>query len=149
MAQAIKSVDIIIAEDDDDDYSLIEEAFKETEVPHRLFRVKDGEQLLDGLLESEKVFGAVIYPTLVLLDLNMPRMGGIEALSKIKSNPLLRKIPVVVLTTSKADEDIARTYDLGVNSFLQKPTSFEELVHQIRVMLEYWIEVVQLPYNRY
>ncbi|MCH8157765.1 MAG: response regulator [Nitrospinae bacterium] len=149
MAQAIQPADIIIAEDDDDDYSLIEDAFKETEVPHRLFRVKDGEQLLDALLEPEKTFGAFVHPTLVLLDLNMPRMGGIEVLSKIKSNPLLRKIPVVILTTSTADEDIARAYDLGVNSFLQKPISFEELVHQIQVTLQYWIEVVQLPYNRH
>ena len=84
-------------------------------------------------------------PALILLDLNMPRKDGREALKEIKSNPELRRIPIVVLTTSKAEEDILRTYDLGVNSYVTKPVTFESLVETIKVLGKYWFEIVELP----
>ncbi|KMP11398.1 hypothetical protein UR09_02100 [Candidatus Nitromaritima sp. SCGC AAA799-A02] len=143
--QTSKPADIIFAEDDDEDYFLIEDACRESAVSHRTFRVKDGEQLLKGLQDPEKVFGSVIEPTVVFLDLNMPGMDGIQALKEIKSHPNLCHIPIVILTTSRAEEEVARAYQLGVNSFLQKPISFEGLVRQLHISLEYWTEIVESP----
>jgi len=142
-----KTVVILIAEDDDDDFLLTREALEESRLINTLFRVKNGEELLDYLLRR----GAYSEPqesprpTLILLDLNMPRMDGREALKQIKAHPSLRRIPVVVLTTSDAEEDIVKAYDLGVNSFIRKPVSFEEFLQTIRVLKEYWLEIVALP----
>ncbi|HIJ89497.1 MAG: response regulator [Desulfobulbaceae bacterium] len=138
---------ILIAEDDDDDFLLTQEAFEEYHLRNAIYRVKNGEELLDYLqrkgpyAEPEKS----PRPTLILLDLNMPKMDGREALKQIKSLPNLRRIPVVVLTTSDAEEDIAKTYELGVNSFIRKPVSFEEFLKTIRTLKEYWLEIVALP----
>ncbi len=111
--------------------------------------VEDGQELMD-YLRREGRFAREEAPTpgLILLDLNMPRKDGRQALQEIKSDPALRRIPVVVLTTSKAEEDILRTYDLGANSFIAKPVTFERLVEIVRTLGLYWFNIVQLPGGR-
>lgn len=141
------SVLIVIADDDADDRMLIEDAFRESRLANPLAFVEDGMELLD-LLKSRGKYAnrpANERPSLILLDLNMPRMDGRSALTHIKSDPDLRRIPVVVLTTSKAEEDILRTYDLGVNSFISKPVTFDGLVEVVRTLGHYWFEIVELP----
>ena len=141
-----KSITIVLADDDPDDRLLAREALEESRLANTLITVEDGAELLDYLLcqgAYENRPGG--NPGLVLLDLNMPRMDGREALAAIKAHENLRTIPVVVLTTSKAEEDILRTYDLGVNSFITKPVSFDELVTVMRDLGRYWLEIVELP----
>lgn len=142
-----QSVHILVADDDPDDRLLIEEAFEENRVSNQLSFVEDGEELLDYLLRRGAWTDPASSPRpgLILLDLNMPRMDGREALKQIKADPALAKIPVVVLTTSKQEEDILRTYGLGVNSFITKPVTFEGLLRVTQVLTSYWIEIVQLP----
>jgi CheY-like chemotaxis protein len=142
-----KSMVILMADDDDDDFFLTLEALEESRLRHILLRVKNGEELLDYLLRRGSYAEAATSPrpTLILLDLNMPKMDGREALKQIKSHPDLRRIPVVVLTTSSAAEDIVKTYDLGVNSFIRKPVCFDEFLKTIQVLTEYWLEIVTLP----
>ncbi len=142
-----RSVPILIADDDDDDREMIKDALKESLVLNNIHCVKDGEELMDYLQHRGK-FEDVIknpLPGLILLDLNMPRMDGREALREIKTNPLLRQIPVVVLTTSQAEEDIFKTYELGVNSFITKPVSFESLLKVMKAIGHYWFDIVELP----
>lgn len=138
---------ILIAEDDIDDQMMIREAFEENRLSNQIFFVNDGEELMDYLNCKGKYTTAEKCPRpgLILLDLNMPKKDGREALKDIKSNPALRSIPVVVLTTSKAEEDIVRTYNLGVNSFITKPVTFESLVELTKDMGRYWFELVELP----
>jgi len=133
---------VLIAEDDPDDRMLAEEAAREGKLAGTLDFVEDGERLLDRLRGAG---GSAQLPGLILLDLNMPRMDGREALRAIKGDPMLRRIPVVVLTTSSAEEDILGSYDLGVNSFVIKPASFEHLVGVMRSIWHYWLETVALP----
>lgn len=142
-----QSINILVADDDPDDRMLIEEAFAENRIANHLSFVEDGEDLLDFLLRRGKWSDPASSPRpgLILLDLNMPRMDGREALKRIKAEPSLAKIPVVVLTTSKQEEDILRTYGLGVNSFITKPVTFEGLLRVTQVLTSYWIEIVQLP----
>ncbi len=111
--------------------------------------VEDGQELLDCLRGHGRYADnpGTSIPDLVLLDLNMPRKDGREALKEIKEDPVLRRIPVVVLTTSKTEQDIFRTYDLGVNSFISKPVRFSELVDIIAATTSYWLEIVSLPHN--
>lgn len=141
-------VTIVIADDDSDDRMLIEDAFRESRLANPLVFVENGEELLK-YLRSESEYAVTGLnkrkPGLILLDLNMPRMDGRTALAQIKADPYLRRIPVIVLTTSKAEEDVLRTYDLGVNSFITKPVSFEALVDVVKTLNHYWIEIVQLP----
>jgi CheY-like chemotaxis protein len=147
MAQDAKSVSILIADDDSDDRMLIKEAFEENRIINAIDFVEDGEQLL-AYLRREGSYAHLAgrpYPGLILLDLNMPKRDGREALADMKADAALRRIPVVVLTTSKADEDIIRTYGLGVSSFITKPVTFEGLVEITRVLARYWIEIVELP----
>ena len=142
------SVTIVIADDDSDDRMLIEDAFTESRLANPLVFVENGEELLKCLRSEGQYVANGLgkrRPGLILLDLNMPRMDGRTALAHIKADPELRRIPVVVLTTSKAEEDVLRTYDLGVNSFITKPVSFESLVDVVRTLNHYWIEIVQLP----
>jgi len=142
-----KTITILLADDDPDDRKLTQDAFAENRLANLLHCVEDGEELMDYLhrrgqyshLRSEAL------PGLILLDLNMPRKDGREALKEIKANPEFRRIPIVVLTTSKAEEDIVRTYDLGVNSYVTKPVTFKSLVELIKVLGRYWFEVVELP----
>lgn len=142
-----QKINILVADDDPDDRMLIEEAFEENRVTNSISFVVDGEDLLDYLNRRGKWSDPMDSPRpgLILLDLNMPRMDGREALSRLKADPKLAKIPVVVLTTSKQEEDILRTYGLGVNSFITKPVTFEGLLRVTQVLTSYWIEIVQLP----
>ncbi|CAN5298886.1 response regulator [soil metagenome] len=144
-----KTIEILIADDDAEDRMLIHDALIESRLKNNLQFVEDGEQLMDCLLNRGQFSDKEKYPLpgLILLDLNMPRKDGREALTEIKSNPLLRSIPVVVLTTSKAEEDILRTYDLGVSSFITKPVNFNSLVDIMRTLNKYWFEIVELPTN--
>jgi CheY-like chemotaxis protein len=140
-------ITILMADDDVDDRMLTKEALEESRVRNNLYFVEDGEELLDYLNRRGKFADAeqAPRPGLILLDLNMPRKDGREALREIKANPDLRRIPIVIMTTSKAEEDIFRSYDLGANSFITKPVTFERLVELMRTLGQYWIEFVELP----
>jgi CheY-like chemotaxis protein len=137
---------ILMADDDDDDFVLTEKALKESKLLNTLIRVKDGEELLEYLKgDGEYTDKQTIRPGVILLDLNMPRKDGREALREIKSDEKLRDIPVVVFTTSKAEEDIYRSYQLGVNSFITKPVTFDNLISVMQTLGKYWFEIVELP----
>jgi CheY-like chemotaxis protein len=141
-----KPITILYADDDAEDRMLVKEAWEENRLANELHFVEDGEELLDYLRRNGKYADLnSSLPGMILLDLNMPRKDGREALQEIKADPRLRSIPVVVLTTSKAEEDILRAYDLGVNSFILKPVTFESLVEITRTLSKYWFEVVELP----
>ena len=149
MFERNKPVTILLADDDPDDRILAQEAFEESRLMNRLEMVEDGEELMDYLYSRGKYAGeaAKPRPSLILLDLNMPRKDGREALKEIKSCPELRRIPVVVLTTSKAEEDILRTYELGVNSFIVKPVTFDGMVDVLNTLGKYWFEIIELPHQ--
>jgi len=143
-------IPIIIAEDDEDDYLLTMEALKEAGITVGVKWVKNGEELMDYLREMSASTpssqgGLGSKPSLIILDLNMPKKDGREALHEIKTSNTYRKIPVIVLTTSKSETDIDNTYDLGVNSFIQKPVRFADFVDMIRTLSHYWFQVVKLP----
>ena len=142
-----KLITILIADDDPDDRELTRDALAECRLANNVHFVKDGEELMDYLNRrgAYQNLAGTPLPGLLLLDLNMPRKDGREALKEIKANPALRRLPIVVLTTSKAEEDILRTYDLGVNSYVTKPVTFESLVETIKVLGKYWFEIVELP----
>jgi CheY-like chemotaxis protein len=144
---AARPFTILMADDDEDDRLLATEALAESRLSNELRCVEDGVELMDYLHRRGRYAppASAPRPGLILLDLNMPRKDGREALREIKSDPLLRSIPVVVLTTSRADEDIARSYDLGANSYIAKPVTFEGLVDVVRALGRYWIEIVELP----
>ena len=138
---------ILMADDDDDDYVLTKKALIQSKLLNDLHRVRDGEELLDylkcrGEYDNGRPCGR---PGVILLDLNMPKKDGREALKEIKSDPALRDIPVIVFTTSKAEEDIYRSYQLGVNSFITKPVTFEGLLQVVQAFGKYWFEIVELP----
>lgn len=141
-------VTILMADDDEDDRLMTKEALEEAKVSNELRFVEDGEELMNYLYQWGKYSepGRAPRPGLILLDLNMPKKDGREALKEIKENPELRQIPITVLTTSKAEEDICNTYNLGVNSFITKPHAFEDLVKLITALAKYWFETVQLPH---
>jgi CheY-like chemotaxis protein len=147
MGERRKSITIVIAEDDPEDRMLIEEAFTESHLANDLHFVEDGEQLIDYLYRRGAYAepASAPHPGLILLDLNMPKKDGRTALREIKADPTLRHIPVVVLTTSKAEEDVFRSYDLGVNSFITKPVTFGGLVDVVQAFSSYWFEIVELP----
>ncbi len=139
---------VIIAEDDPDDRLLIKDAFKEaSQDVVDVFFVQDGVEMLDYLYHRGKFHdgGSSPHPELVLLDLNMPKKGGMEVLETIKTDPALRTIPVVVLTTSRSPEHISRSYELGGNGFITKPNSYSELVDLMRNIQSYWFKTVALP----
>ena len=139
-------ITILMADDDDDDFMLTQKALKESKLLNKLVRVRDGEELLDYLLRRGDYEGVVTErPGVILLDLNMPRKDGREALKEIKSHDDLNDIPVVVFTTSKAEEDIYRSYKLGVNSFITKPVTFDKLIATMTSLGKYWFEIVELP----
>lgn len=142
-----KQLTILLADDDPDDRLMTKEALEESHLLNPLHTVEDGEQLINYLRRQGEYTHLVDepFPCLILLDLNMPRMDGREALKEIKSDPKLCHIPIIVLTTSKAEEDIYRTYNLGVNSFITKPVSFNSLVDLMRNLGKYWFEIVTLP----
>jgi CheY-like chemotaxis protein len=136
-----------MADDDADDRLLAKDALSECKSQGDMRFVEDGEDLLDYLQHRGKYTGGANAPTpnLILLDLNMPKKDGREALREIKSTPELRRIPVVILTTSKADTDIANAYDLGANSFISKPVAFDALVNVMDTLSRYWRDIVELP----
>jgi CheY-like chemotaxis protein len=138
---------ILMADDDADDRLLAKDALHECKITNALHFVENGEELLDYLRQEGKYASLADTPRpgLILLDLNMPRKDGREALQEIKSDPRLRSIPVVVLTTSKADTDISRIYELGANSFITKPVSFDALIKVMGDLVHYWFELVELP----
>lgn len=140
-------ITILMADDDEDDSLLVHEALIESQLPIELHIVRNGEDLMDYLCHRGQYADGSIttHPGLILLDLNMPKKDGVEALKEIKSDPKLRRIPVVVLTTSKAEEDIYNTYDLGANSFIIKPANFASLVEVMKTLGKYWFEIVELP----
>jgi len=135
---------ILLAEDDPDDRLFTRRALSESRVATRLTTVENGEELLRYLRREDGESGAP-RPDLILLDLNMPRMDGREALREMKQDPKLRRIPVVVLTTSEADQDVLQSYDLGVNAFMTKPVTFNELADAMDSLGAFWFDFVTLP----
>jgi CheY-like chemotaxis protein len=150
MSKNAMPITILMADDDADDRRLTQEALEEGRLINEVKFVDDGEQLMDYLRRQGRFAPPVEAPRpgLILLDLNMPRKDGRTVLKEIKSDPDLRQIPVVVLTTSKADEDVYKSYDLGVNSYIVKPVTFEALVDILQTLEKYWFEIVELPPNK-
>ena len=138
---------ILMADDDADDQLLVKDALAECHLDSALHFVGDGEELLDYLLRRGKYVtpGAAPKPNFVLLDLNMPRKDGRQALREIRAHPELRRIPVIVFTTSKDEADVSVVYDLGANSFVAKPVAFDALVKILGSLAQYWLGIVQLP----
>jgi CheY-like chemotaxis protein len=137
---------ILLADDDPDDRELTIEAFEQNNLPHKIECVSNGQELMDYLTRSSpgSSKGSQL-PHIILLDLNMPVKNGLEALKEIKSNPSLKRIPVIVYTTSDSEEDIVKTYDLGVNSFVTKPKTFDGIVEAIKTLNSFWFELSELP----
>ncbi|MBI4976314.1 MAG: response regulator [Spirochaetes bacterium] len=142
-----KPVSILIAEDDSEDRILIQEAFHESRLANDIKFVADGEELLDYLRHTGKYHGdkSATRPGIILLDLNMPKKDGRETLRDLKADPLLATIPVIILTTSQAEEDIVKSYKTGASGFITKPVTFDGLVNVMRIIGKYWFEIVELP----
>ncbi|WP_420265027.1 response regulator [Candidatus Magnetominusculus dajiuhuensis] len=136
--KTIEPFQILHADDDEDDNILITDAFKETGLNARITWVEDGEKLLDYLSKRG-------HPDLILLDLNMPRKDGFEALQEIKSDAAMRPIPIIAMTTSASKDDIQQCYDLGVNSYIKKPENFDRLLEVANIISKYWFSAVELP----
>jgi CheY-like chemotaxis protein len=143
-------ITILMADDDADDRQLTHEALEDARLINDIRFVENGEELLEYLRRQGKYSppAEAPRPGLILLDLNMPRKDGRTVLKEIKQDPDLRTIPVIVLTTSKSDEDVYRSYDLGVNSYIVKPVTFEALVDTLQTLEKYWFEIVELPSQR-
>ena len=146
-SKILKRFLILMAEDDEDDRLLTRDALKESKLPCDLRFVMDGEELMDYLLHRGTYAEPDLAPPpgLILLDLNMPRKDGREALKEIKTHPDLCRIPIVVLTTSKAEEDILSAYELGVNTYIRKPVQFHTMVETVKMIGKYWFEIAELP----
>lgn len=143
-----KPVTILLADDDEEDRMLTREALQDVRLANEMRFAVDGQDLLDYLRREGRYADPAVdapRPGIILLDLNMPRKNGREALAEIRADENLRSIPVVVLTTSKAEEDIFKTYDLGVNSYITKPVTFGGLVEVMKTWQRYWFELVELP----
>jgi CheY-like chemotaxis protein len=149
MAENGRQPVIVCADDDADDRMLMQDAFEEAGMNEALRFVEDGEQLLDYLTRKNGYTDEnAPRPDVILLDLNMPRKDGRETLGEIKRDSALRRIPVVVFTTSKAIEDISRSYELGASGFITKPVTYEGLVDAARILRKYWFEIAELPGTR-
>ncbi|WP_341530880.1 response regulator [Nostoc sp. UHCC 0302] len=142
-----KTVTILMADDDEEDSLLVREALIESQLPIELYIVSNGEELMDYLYNRGRYTdnSRAPRPGLILLDLNMPKKNGLETLQDIKTDPQLRQIPVVILTTSSTEEDIYTTYNLGANSFIIKPETYASLIEVINTLGKYWFEIVELP----
>ncbi len=140
-------ITILVADDDPDDRLMIKEALEEARLANRIEFVEDGVELMDYLhrCANHAVRPGPALPGLLLLDLNMPRKDGREALEEIRTDSRLKRLPVIVLTTSAAEEDILRTYDLGASSFITKPVTFADLVRTMETVTDYWLQIVSLP----
>lgn len=141
-----RPITILMAEDDPDDRMLVQEAFEESRLKNELHFVEDGEQIM-AYLRHEQGYNKdnAPRPAVIMLDLNMPRKDGREVLNELKNDPKLMHIPVIVLTTSEAEEDIVRSYCSGAAGFVVKPVTFQRLVDVLRTIGDYWLEIVQLP----
>ncbi len=150
MNQQGKPITILYADDDPEDRMLVKDALEWSRLANELHFAEDGEELMDYLYRRGKYTSLLDspYPSLILLDLDMPKKDGREAIKEIKADSNLRRIPIVVLTTSKAEEDINRSYDLGVSGFIVKPATFESLTNTIKILEKYWFEIVELPPER-
>jgi|HubBroStandDraft_6_1064221.scaffolds.fasta_scaffold53498_3 CheY-like chemotaxis protein len=150
MSASGRAMTVLVADDDEDDRIFIRRAWGKERAPEDLRFVEDGEELTDYLRHAGKYrdLASSPRPRMILLDLNMPRKDGREALKEIKSDPDLRQIPIVILTTSQADEEVCGCYDLGANSFISKPLTFTAFVDVMQTLGNYWIDVVDLgPVN--
>jgi CheY-like chemotaxis protein len=139
---------ILLADDDEEDRELARDALQDSRLANQMKFVVDGQDLLDYLRHEGRWAGSEAdapRPGIILLDLNMPKKDGREALAEIKADESLRRIPVVVLTTSSDEADILSSYDLGVSSFITKPVTFGALVDVMRTWTQYWFEIVQIP----
>lgn len=147
MKTAMRAFTILVAEDDADDREMTRDAFEATRRTGDLRFVNDGEELMSYLrhLATYAAEGTAPRPTIILMDLNMPKLNGHEALAEIKADPLLRRIPIVVLTSSHSSTDVTRAYDAGASGFVSKPHSRKLLVDALRVLGDYWAEAVELP----
>jgi CheY-like chemotaxis protein len=150
MSSDSSTIHILLAEDDPDDRLLTRRALEKSRLANTIQAVEDGEELMQYLRHEGKYADpdSAPRPGLILLDLNMPRMDGREALKKIKSDAELRRIPVIVLTTSEAEQDILQSYDLGVNAFVTKPVTFDDLANALQALGDFWFEIVKLPNER-
>jgi CheY-like chemotaxis protein len=142
----VEPIKIVMAEDDLEDQMLVRKAFTRSRAVNDISFVDDGEELMQ-YVRNEGAYAEATPPDIILLDLNMPRKDGREVLEELKKDPKLRAIPVVVLTTSDADEDILRSYRLGANSYIQKPVTFEKMVEIVDGLGQYWLGIVKLPPN--
>ena len=142
--RAIRAIDILMVEDDPGDVRLTREALKGSKVLHSLNVVEDGVAALDYLRKAPPYQDAV-RPDIVLLDLNLPRKDGREVLAAMKQDPVLRSIPVVILTTSQAEEDVLRAYNLNANCYVTKPVDFDQFMRIVRTIEDFWLTVVTLP----
>jgi two-component system response regulator len=147
MTPAYATIPILMAEDDDGDRLLTRKAMERNKIPNPLVTVENGEELLDYLYRRGKfsTLASAPAPCFILLDLNMPRMDGREALKIMKTDERLKKIPVVILTTSQAEEDILNCYGMGANSYIAKPPTFDGLVKVVQSLKDYWLDVVEFP----
>ena len=148
--RASRPITILMADDDEEDCELTRDALQDSRLANHMRFVGDGQELLDYLRHQGRYNGSddAPRPGIILLDLNMPKLDGREALAEIKSDESLRRIPVVILTTSSDEADVLRSYNLGVNSFVTKPVTFEGLVEVMRTWSRYWLEIVELPDDR-
>ncbi|SDC11665.1 response regulator [Actinokineospora iranica] len=140
----VKVIDVLLVEDDDGDVLMTREAFEHYKIRNQLHVVSDGEQAVQ-FLRREGQYADAPRPDLILLDLNLPRFDGRQVLAEIKADPALRLIPVVVLTTSEAEEDILRSYELHANAYVTKPVDFDRFIEIIRKIDEFFVTVVKLP----
>ncbi|MFB3893919.1 MAG: response regulator [Phycisphaerae bacterium] len=145
-AAAVRPIDILLVDDSPGDVRLTREALKEAKVHNRLFVVTDGVEAMDFLLKKGK-YGSSPRPDLILLDLNLPRKDGREVLAEVKADENLRRIPVVVLTTSRAEEDVFKAYNLHANCYISKPVDFDRFMEVVKSIEDFWLTVVKLPEN--
>jgi len=143
MEKDLKPVSILLVEDSPDDVEITRRALSRGQVKNHLLVARDGQEALDILYARRDTDGAL--PGLILLDLNLPKVDGREVLEKIKSDPKLKRVPVIAMTSSTREEDVLRTYDLGVNTFISKPVKFEDFIRVIATIRDYWILIATLP----
>lgn len=146
MHRKLTTMTILIADDDPDDRMFLEQALRQSGYTQEIKFVEDGEELMEYLRQQGRYTEqSAPWPNLLILDLNMPRKNGFQALEEVKDDPKLRRLPVIVMTTSSAAEDVVKTYNLGVNSFVTKPFNFNRLVEMIMTLKTYWLDTVKLP----